>query len=57
MKKVLKFPLDDLTLNNFEKLNQLVAQATLQAFEDNKPFVVEYDASEVSISGTLNQCG
>ena len=50
LENVSKFPLDHLVLDKFEKLKQSVAQATLQAFSDNKPFVVKYDASEVAVS-------
>ena len=40
LKNVLKFSLDNLALNNFAKLKQSVAQATLQAFDVNKPFMM-----------------
>ena len=56
LKIVSKFPLDHLALDKFKKLKQSVAQATLQAIDDNKPFVVECDISEVAVSAILNQC-
>ena len=57
LKNVKKFPLNEAEIRDFESLKAAIAKATLQAYDDSQPFVVECDASEVAISATLNQGG
>ena len=40
---------------SFESLKRELGEVALQNIDDNKPFVVECDASDVAISATLNQ--
>ena len=51
------FPLTTEALKEYEVLKMDIAKASLQAIDENCPFVVECDASEVAISATLNQAG
>ena len=52
-----KFPLTSKALEKFELLKEEIAKASLRSIDENLPFVVECDASEVTISATLNQGG
>ena len=51
------FPLDESALSAFGQLKKELERATLHSIDESQPFVVECDASEVSVSATLNQCG
>ena len=51
------FPLTTEALKEYEALKMDIAKASLQAIDENCPFVVECDASKVAISATLNQAG
>ena len=57
LKSVTSFPLSFEAVKDFESLKQDIANASLQAIDENAPFVVECDASDVAISATLNQAG
>ena len=57
LKSVTSFPLSFEPAKDFESLKQDIANASLQAINENAPFVVECDASDVAISATLNQAG
>ena len=52
-----KFPLDSKAEEAFKKLKDLLSKATLSSIDENCPFVVESDASDVAVSATLNQRG
>ena len=51
------FPLDEVALSSFNSLKKELLDASLRAVDENLPFVVECDASEVAISAVLNQGG
>ena len=57
LKQTRKFPLDDAALRDFESLKKEIKKAALTSIDENLPFVVECDASDVAISATLNQGG
>ena len=57
LKQTTKFPLDDTALNDFNALKKEIEKAVLLSIDENLPFVVECDASDVAISATLNQNG
>ena len=57
LKSATKFPLGQQEIEDFESLKTAIANAALQAIDDDKPFTVECDASEVAIAATLNQGG
>ena len=57
LKSVTSFPLSFEAVKDFESLKQDIANASLQAIDENAPFVVECDASDMAISATLNQAG
>ena len=57
LKTAKKFPLHANALKEFNVLKKEIAKASLQAIDENRPFVVECDASEAAISATLNQGG
>ena len=57
MKEAKSFPLNDSQINDFQNLKKEIAGAALQSIDENMPFVVECDASDVAISATLNQGG
>ena len=57
LKNIKVFPLDHLSLSDFEKLKSSVASATLQACDNNNLFIIECNTSEVAVSATLNQSG
>ena len=50
-----EFPLSANSLNAFNLLKNELSSAALQSIDDCLPFLVEYDASDVAISATLNQ--
>ena len=52
-----KFPLDNNALDAFNLLKRELEEATLHTIDESLPFEVECDASEVAISGVLNQGG
>ena len=49
--------INDFQINDFQNLKKEIAGAALQSIDENMPFVVECDASDVAISATLNQGG
>ena len=51
------FPLSEEALASFENLKTLLERASLHSVDENIPFDVECDASDVAISATLNQAG
>ena len=57
LKAVNDFPLDGATQKDFQNLKGAIAAAALSSIDENSPFVVECDASDVAISATLNQSG
>ena len=57
LKQTTKFPLDDTALNDFNGLEKEIEKAVLLSTDENLPFVVVCDASDVAISATLNQNG
>ena len=52
-----KFPLEEAAIDSFNKLKELLTIATLAHIDESQPFVVECDASDISLSATLNQGG
>ena len=57
LKSCKRFPLSSIELNDFEGLKRAIAKSALQAIDEEHPFTVECDASEVAVSATLNQRG
>ena len=57
LKSSKQFPLQSLEMEDFEGLKQEIANAALQAINEEHQFTVECDASEVAVSATLNQHG
>ena len=57
LKHTTSFPLDELALSDFNTLKGEIEKAALHSIDENVPFVVECDASDVAISATLNQAG
>ena len=53
--EVTSFPLDDRALAAFNLLKKELAEVTLSSIDEDVPFVVECDASNVAVSATLNQ--
>ena len=51
------FPLSDSALSAFQLLKKEFGVVTLSSIDEDVPFVVECDASQVAISATLNQGG
>ena len=51
------FPLPDDVLQSFETLKKELEQATLITIDPAKPLIVETDASESTLSASLNQEG
>ena len=51
------FPLDQKALASFNALKDELAQVTLSPINEDIPFVVECDVSDVTISASLNQNG
>ena len=51
------FPLSQEAVEAFESLKTLIEKAVVTAIDENVPFEVETDASEVAIAATLNQNG
>ena len=50
-------PLTTEALKEYEASKKDIAKASLEAIDENCPFVVECDALEVAILATLNQAG
>ena len=57
MKEAKSFPLNGFQINDFRNLKKEIARAALRSIDENMPFVVKCDASDVAISATLNQGG
>ena len=55
--KAKRFPLDEKAIKAFNLLKGELETATLHSIDENQPFKVECDASEVPISAVLNQGG
>ena len=51
------FPLSSEAEQAFQRLKSEIESAVLQNIDEEKPFVIETDASEHAIAATLNQCG
>ena len=51
------FPLTGSALATFVSLKSELRKSALQSIDESLPFVVEFDASDVAISATLNQGG
>ena len=51
------FPLSDEAVSSFENIKKEITQAALACPNNTDPLVVETDASDVALSGTLNQNG
>lgn len=51
------FPLNSEAVNAFNTLKQEIARSAVNAIDDNIQFVVETDASDYAIAGTLSQEG
>ena len=49
------FPLKDEALTSFSNLKSELINVSLEVIDENAPFLVETDASNVAISATLNQ--
>ena len=54
---VKSFPLNAKALEALNILKSNLENATLKSIDESKPFVVEYDASDIAVSATLNQGG
>ena len=57
LKAVRSFPLSKEELNDFMALKKAIANSALMAIDEDQPFTVECDASDVAVSATLNQNG
>ena len=57
LNKAETFPLPDNAISAFNELKQELANVTLMSIDENIPFVIETDASDFSISATLNEDG
>ena len=57
LKNTSNFPLSEDTLQDFESLKNDIANASFSAINENLPFIIEYDVSNVVLSETLNQAG
>ena len=57
LKSVTSFPLSLEAVKDFKSLKQDIANASLQALDENASFVVECDASDAAVAATLNQAG
>ena len=55
LKHTTQFPLDDAALRNLKPKE--IKKAALTSIDENLPFVVECDSSDLAISATLNQDG
>ena len=55
--KAKNFSLDTESFEAFSILKQLHVKAVLQSSDNTKPYVIEFNASDVAISDTLNQSG
>lgn len=55
IKSARQFPLTPEQVSDFEGLKQSIAKAALQTIDEQLPFCVECDASDVAVSATLNQ--
>ena len=49
--------LSRLNVEDFEKIKEDIAKASLAAIDENLPFIVECDASDVAVAATLNLGG
>ena len=49
------FPLSEAAISTFHHLKDTIGSAVLTAIDENLPFVVETDASDVAIAATLKQ--
>ena len=49
------FPMSEAVTNSFSKLKSIIEQAVVTAIDENIPFQVETDASEVALAATLTQ--
>ena len=49
------FPMSEAATNSFSKLKSIIEQAVVTAIDENIPFQVETDASEVALAATLTQ--
>ncbi|XP_065678751.1 uncharacterized protein LOC136093613 [Hydra vulgaris] len=52
-----KYPLDHQCVNDFNQLKQDIANAVTDYVDENVPFEVETDASDIAIAAVLNQNG
>ena len=52
-----KFPLEEAAIDSLNTLKELLSKATIAHIDESQPFVVECDASDISLSATLNQGG
>ena len=57
LKSVKKFPLTNVEVDDFNGIKNAIASSTLKAIDEDQPFTVECDASDVAVSATLNQNG
>ena len=57
LKSATFFPLNVEAVRDFEKIKEDIAKASLAAIDENLPFVMECDASDVAVSATLNHGG
>ena len=55
--QVNSFPVPAPARQAFEKLKAEIEKAVLHHIDEEKPFVIESDASQHTIAATLNQCG
>ena len=57
LRQVTKFPLNEAALTDFNTLKKEIEKDTLRSTDENLPFTVECDASNVAVSATPNQRG
>ena len=50
-----QLPLDDAALKEFHDVKKELCKATLKSIDEDQPFIIECDASDVAVSATLNQ--
>ena len=57
LKEIEEFPPNQRAIDDFENIKKEIAHASLSTIDEGLPFTVECDASETTVSATLNQGG
>ena len=57
LNKAKRFPLSEEAVDDFQAIKNEIASASLSSIDEHLPFIVECDASDTTVSATLNQGG